>query len=365
MRFVDNSVKGLETEVEVVVGGFYSDNSPRIDLVDANTREPWATCTVMLPGESTLMENVVYIKDWSENEGMRALLVKNNIIEKLPNGVTNGVYMHRLMPEVVRMVNDARASLEAEAVKPDFNDFNQAHRYSVPVKTKLILSLPITDFRPEAMRVTERMSANGTWFEVETFNATRNKWIDQKQHPTEAGAIADANGWYPQPTSGHIGIHDWVLGECCEDGIPVFVDDRQLAYRKTQEAATAYALEIIARLQADGDYRLNDKPAGFLPPPLAQQRAIADITPFDIGYFIRCEESNLGLLKSFGFEAGDYDHKRGGVMVEASESAMKMVADFPADFRVEGIVPESPEADAAPDGGDPSLKAQQENSPEI
>lgn len=69
---------------------------------------------------------------------------------------------------------------------------------------------------------------------------------------------------------GSIGIHDWVLGKRCEDGIPVFVDDRQLSYRKTPEQAKAYALEIIARLQADGDYRLNDKPAGFLPPALGR-----------------------------------------------------------------------------------------------
>lgn len=68
---------------------------------------------------------------------------------------------------------------------------------------------------------------------------------------------------------GHRGMHDWALGKSCEDGIPVFVDDRQLAYRKTAETAMSYAMEIIERLQADGDYRLNDRPAGFLPPTLA------------------------------------------------------------------------------------------------
>lgn len=68
--------------------------------------------------------------------------------------------------------------------------------------------------------------------------------------------------------NGSVRLHDWVIGEECEDGFSVFVDDRQLSYRPTPSAAKAYALDIIARLEADGDYRLNDKPAGFLPPAL-------------------------------------------------------------------------------------------------
>jgi len=67
---------------------------------------------------------------------------------------------------------------------------------------------------------------------------------------------------------GSVRRHDWAIGEECEDGFPVYVDDRQLSYRPTPTTAKNYALEIIARLEADDDYRLNDKPAGFLPPPL-------------------------------------------------------------------------------------------------
>lgn len=52
-------------------------------------------------------------------------------------------------------------------------------------------------------------------------------------------------------------------------------------------------------------------------------------------YFIRCDESNLGLLKSFGMTVGTYDHHRGGVLIEASESAKKMLADFPEDFKMD------------------------------
>ena len=65
---------------------------------------------------------------------------------------------------------------------------------------------------------------------------------------------------------GEVGKHDWCIGAPCEDGHPVFVDDRQLSYHATPELAKELALRVIADLQADGDYRLNDKPQGFLPP---------------------------------------------------------------------------------------------------
>lgn len=70
----------------------------------------------------------------------------------------------------------------------------------------------------------------------------------------------------PKRRSGPIGKHDWAIGNATEDGFAVFVDDRQLSYQPSAAAAVAYAHEIIARLIADGDYRLGDKPAGFLPP---------------------------------------------------------------------------------------------------
>lgn len=62
--------------------------------------------------------------------------------------------------------------------------------------------------------------------------------------------------------------HDWSIGKGCEDGYPVFVDDVQLSYRASVEEAQQYAQEVIERLIADGDYRLYDKPAGFMPPAL-------------------------------------------------------------------------------------------------
>ena len=71
------------------------------------------------------------------------------------------------------------------------------------------------------------------------------------------------------PASGSIGKHDWTIGPETGDGYLVHVDDRPVSYRASPRLAICHAYAVIARLQADGDYRLNDKPAGFLPPPLA------------------------------------------------------------------------------------------------
>lgn len=81
------------------------------------------------------------------------------------------------------------------------------------------------------------------------------------------------------PTSGEDGRHDWCIGKGCESGFLAFVDDRPLSYRPTPRAARALALEVIARCRADGDYRLNDKPTGFSPPPLDVGN---DQTPDDV-----------------------------------------------------------------------------------
>lgn len=70
----------------------------------------------------------------------------------------------------------------------------------------------------------------------------------------------------PSTVSGSIGKHDWAIGPQCEDGFLVHVDDRPVSYRPTMEAAQSLVGNIILRLQRDGDYRLNDKPAGFMPP---------------------------------------------------------------------------------------------------
>lgn len=82
----------------------------------------------------------------------------------------------------------------------------------------------------------------------------------------KALALLKAAKQLQSPNHGSIGKHDWAVGPQCEDGYLVHVDDRPISYRPTMEQAKDLAFEVIHRLQRDGDYRLNDRPAGFMPP---------------------------------------------------------------------------------------------------
>lgn len=57
----------------------------------------------------------------------------------------------------------------------------------------------------------------------------------------------------------------------------------------------------------------------------------------DVRKFIRCEESNLGVLHSLGAHFGAYDHAKGGVEAILGSDALEQVAKYPADFRVEPV----------------------------
>lgn len=108
----------------------------------------------------------------------------------------------------VRSLSAAWAFIEERDVcHPDggqafFLDFAQ-DRYIDPVSSRLVLALPITPYRPEAMRVTERRGKDSAWFEVETFSPANRRWVEQKTHGAEAEAVADALGWYPAPGNSH------------------------------------------------------------------------------------------------------------------------------------------------------------------
>lgn len=64
-------------DVEVRRNGRYADGSPAIQLWDA--QGPLATATVWLPEPPA--EGCVWIKDWSENEGMLDSLALAGVIE--------------------------------------------------------------------------------------------------------------------------------------------------------------------------------------------------------------------------------------------------------------------------------------------
>jgi hypothetical protein len=58
-------------------------------LIDAEDGEPVSTCTVNLPAEP-LGIGEVFIKDYSENEGMAEFLVKEGVVELTGRVVVSG-----------------------------------------------------------------------------------------------------------------------------------------------------------------------------------------------------------------------------------------------------------------------------------
>jgi hypothetical protein len=90
---------GFECELQK---GLYDNGRTALQLVDKETQEPIVRATVNMielsdEGFNTIVtnqkckkENLLLIKDWSENEGILDALVKNNIVIptglKVPNG---------------------------------------------------------------------------------------------------------------------------------------------------------------------------------------------------------------------------------------------------------------------------------------
>ncbi|WP_199028468.1 hypothetical protein [Ralstonia sp. ASV6] len=112
--------------------------------------------------------------------------------------VTDPVSLEELTGSTV-VAQRAEQSADA-AMVPDFAArFDDADRYRVPVESKLMLFLPVTDFRPEAMRVSKRVTSDATWYEVEIYHPERNSWIEQKTHSDLQVAVDDATNWYPDP----------------------------------------------------------------------------------------------------------------------------------------------------------------------
>lgn len=60
--------------------GSYQNGDPALELVDPETGEPVARCTVFFPDRPTGPRKI-FVKDWSENDGMVDALIEAKIIE--------------------------------------------------------------------------------------------------------------------------------------------------------------------------------------------------------------------------------------------------------------------------------------------
>ena len=78
--------KSIIVRVEL---GKYANGRTRINLIDDSDNEPYCTATTNLP-DVLLLDNEVFIKDYSENEGVLDFLIKYNIVTPTPNGVHSG-----------------------------------------------------------------------------------------------------------------------------------------------------------------------------------------------------------------------------------------------------------------------------------
>ena len=77
-----------ETTVRIQLAK-YSNGRTRINLVDDSDNEPYATATTNLP-DVLLLDNEVFIKDYSENEGVLQFLSTNNIVVPTDKWATSG-----------------------------------------------------------------------------------------------------------------------------------------------------------------------------------------------------------------------------------------------------------------------------------
>jgi hypothetical protein len=73
----------------------YANGRTALTLVDADDGEQVACATVNLP-EQQLAPGEVFVKTWSENEGMLDFLLKNRIVEDMGREVPTGYVTARV-----------------------------------------------------------------------------------------------------------------------------------------------------------------------------------------------------------------------------------------------------------------------------
>jgi len=78
--------KSIIVRVEL---GKYANGRTRINLIDDSDNEPYCTATTNLP-DVLLLDNEVFIKDYSENEGVLDFLTTNNIVIATDKWATSG-----------------------------------------------------------------------------------------------------------------------------------------------------------------------------------------------------------------------------------------------------------------------------------
>ena len=114
-----------------VIPGFYKDGNIALSLVDVDDGSPVATATVNLPDEKELLKHYrvwnedmrdmqpkvkvpLFIKDWSENQGMLDALMSANIISKPFEYAISG---YERVPLVVITHEELQSEIQSEILQ--------------------------------------------------------------------------------------------------------------------------------------------------------------------------------------------------------------------------------------------------------
>ena len=96
MHYGENHMENADSKRVMFLGyecklqfGKYGNGRTAIELVDAHNGEPIATATLNMP-RVPLAENQVFIKDYSENEGMLAALEAAGVVRAMGVHVPSG-----------------------------------------------------------------------------------------------------------------------------------------------------------------------------------------------------------------------------------------------------------------------------------
>jgi hypothetical protein len=191
-----------------------------------------------------------------------------------------------------------------------FNDLNQ-YRSAVPVASRLILPLPMTSFRPDVMRVTERSSAGAKWYEVEIYTPGMHKWVNQKTHTTESAAIKDAVDWYPHP--GMQTQPDAVMSDedesLCLDMLNEILASADDAMDAAEARHEANLIDIPEQRYYDETVAQKNKAAAMTGTRFVSLIDIGVMSPEGRGVISHAGSVGEIVLLENGGRAGDYDFK--------------------------------------------------------
>ena len=86
---IKTEIMPVEKELEIMISKYTGSGRTALLLFDAETREPYFTATVNLP-DDPLEKGYVFLKGWSENEGLPEELERVGLVELTGRRIQTG-----------------------------------------------------------------------------------------------------------------------------------------------------------------------------------------------------------------------------------------------------------------------------------